>query len=282
MPSVQSRDGTRVDFDRAGEGPPIILVDGAMCYREVGRSTKLAKRLAGHFTVFTYDRRGRGRSGDTAPYAAEREIEDLQALIAEAGGSAYLFAQSSGCALALETAARDSGVRKLALYEAPLDLDGLRATVVEDYPAKLRALLDEGRRGDAVKLFLRQVGLPGPIIALIRVLPMWPKMAAIAHTLSYDDAVVALAKGSGQRIPERWTALAVPTLAVAGSKSPEWMRCGMKTLSGLLPNAQFRLLEGQTHNINPEAHAPVLTEFLSEDRNTTLGPDARIATSAAS
>jgi pimeloyl-ACP methyl ester carboxylesterase len=282
MPSVKSMDGTQIDFDRAGEGPPIILVDGAMCYREVGWSTKLAKRLAGHFTVFTYDRRGRGRSGDTAPYTAEREIEDLQALIAEAGGSAYLFAHSSGCALALETAARDSGVRKLALYEAPLDLDGLRATVVEDYPEKLRALLDEGRRGDAVKLFLRQVGLPGPIIAVIRVLPMWPKMAAIAHTLSYDNAVVSLAKGGGQPIPDRWAALAVPTLAVAGSRSPEWMQRGMKTLAGLLSTAQFRLLEGQTHNIKAKAHAPVLTEFLSEDRNARFAGDARIATSAAS
>jgi pimeloyl-ACP methyl ester carboxylesterase len=282
MPSVQSKDGTQINFDRVGEGPPLILVDGAMCYRQVGWSTKLAKRLVREYTVFSYDRRGRGRSGDTAPYAAEREIEDLQALIAEAGGSVSLFAHSSGCVLALETAARDAGVRKLVLYEAPLDLDGLRAPGVEDYPAKLHALLDEDRRGDAVKLFLRQIGLPGPIIALIRLLPMWPKMAAIAHTLSYDNAIVALAKESGKQIPDRWTAVTLPTLAVAGGRSPEWMRRAMQTLAGLLPNAQFRLLKGQTHNIKPKAHAPLLTEFLSGEGNTRLAADTHIAASAAS
>ncbi len=116
---------------------------------------------------------------------------------------------------------------------------------------------------------------------MIRLLPMWPKMTAIAHTLSYDNAVLALAKGSRQPIPDRWTAVTVPTLAVAGGKSPEWMQRGMMTLAGVLPNAQFRLLKGETHNIKPKAHAPLLTEFLSEDRNARRAADARVATSAA-
>jgi hypothetical protein len=126
------------------------------------------------------------------------------------------------------------------------------------------------------------VGLPGPVIALIRLLPIWPKMTAIAHTLSYDNAVVALAESDGQPIPDRWTAVTSPTLAVAGSRSPEWMQRGMQTLSGLLPNAQFRLLKGQTHNVKAKAHTPLLTEFFSEDGNAALARDTRTATSAAS
>lgn len=271
MSSVHSKDGTAIAFERSGEGPPVILVDGAMCYREVGWSLKLAKQLARQFTVYAYDRRGRGQSGDTQPYAPEREIEDLQALIAEAGGSAFLYAHSSGGALALETAARDPGVRKLVIYETPFNVDGHRPVNVEDYPGQLHKLLAADRRGDAVKLFLRQVGLRGPMISLMPVLPMWPKMRAIAHTLSYDNAIVAAAKPGADLPAKRWSAVTIPTLTAAGTKSPEWMPYGMQALASALPNARYRSLAGQTHNIKPKAHAPLLAEFFTEQRSSFSG-----------
>jgi pimeloyl-ACP methyl ester carboxylesterase len=263
MNSVQSNDGTQIAFDRSGEGPPVILVDGAMCYREVGWSTKLAKLLSQQFTVFTYDRRGRGQSGDTQPYAAEREIEDLRVLIGEAGGSACLFGHSSGGALALETAARNSGVVGLVLYEVPFNVEGRRPASVEDYPAQLHELLDADRHGDAVKLFLRQAGLPRPIIGLFPLLPMWPKLKGIAHTLAYDNAILAAAKPGPDLPVDRWAAVTTPTLTVAGTKSPEWMQHGMQALARALPNAEYRPLDGQTHNVKAKAHAPLLEEFFS-------------------
>jgi pimeloyl-ACP methyl ester carboxylesterase len=177
--TVQSKDGTRIAYNKAGDGPPLILVDGAACYRKFGPSTRLAKPLSGHFTVVTYDRRGRGDSGDNQPYAAEREIEDLQALIDHAGGSTHLFGVSSGAALALETAARGTGVSKLGLYEAPFTDDASRAAAASEYSALLTRQLATGRRGNAVQLFLRRAGVPGALITLMRILPVWSKLTAI-------------------------------------------------------------------------------------------------------
>jgi pimeloyl-ACP methyl ester carboxylesterase len=271
MNSVRSKDGTAIAFERSGEGPPVILVDGAMCYREVGWSRKLAGHLARQFTVFAYDRRGRGQSGDTHPYTVEREIEDLLALIAEAGGSACVFAHSSGGALALETAARHPGVENLVVYEVPFNVDGHRPANVEDYAGQLHTLLAAERRGDAVKLFLRQVGMPGPIIRLMPLLPMWSKMTAIAHTLAYDNAILTAAKPGPDLPADRWSTVTVPALAAAGTKSPEWMRYGMQALASALPNAQYRPLAGQTHNVRPKAHAPLVAEFFTEQRNVTRG-----------
>jgi pimeloyl-ACP methyl ester carboxylesterase len=267
MHSITSSDGTQIAFEQSGDGRAVILVDGAMCYREVGWSTKLAKLLAPQFTVFTYDRRGRGQSGDTKPYASEREIEDLQALIGAAGGSAFLYAHSSGGALALETAARDSGVEKLVLYEVPFNVDDRRPVNVEDYPAQVHKLLAADQRGDAVKLFLRQVGLPRPIIGLFPLLPMWSKLTAIAHTLSYDNAILAAAKDGPGLALDRWAAVTMPALTVAGTKSPEWMHYGMRALASALPNAEYRPLDRQTHNVKAKAHAPVLSEFFSGYRS---------------
>jgi pimeloyl-ACP methyl ester carboxylesterase len=274
MHSIQSKDGTKIAFERSGEGPPIILVDGAMCYREVGWSTKLARHLARQFTVFAYDRRGRGQSGDTQPYAVEREIEDLQALIAEAGGSACLFAHSSGGALALEIAARYPGVEKLVVYEVPFNVDGRRPVNVDDYPAQVHKLLVADQRGDAVKLFLRQVGLPRPITGLLRLLPMWSKLTAIAHTVSYDNAILAAAKDGPSSSVDRWAAVTMPTLTVAGTKSPEWMQYGMEALASALPNAEYRPLNGQTHNVKPKAHAQLLSGFFSGHRNVSTDDPA--------
>ncbi len=264
MATVNSSDGTTIAFERSGEGPPLILVDGALSYREGGGSSRpLAARLAQRFTVYSYDRRGRGESGDTAPYAVEREVEDIQALIREAGGSAYLYGISSGAALALEAAACGTGVTKLALYEPPFIVDDSRPPVQPDYARKLNELLAAGRRGDAVRLFLREVGLPSIVVALMRFMPAWSKLKAVAHTLPYDFATLD-GNQAGNPLPaERWGAVTMPTLVVVGGKSPAWFHHGTQALADVLPNAQHRVLDGQTHMVKPKALAPLLAGFLT-------------------
>ena len=264
MDKATSRDGTAIAFDRSGEGPPVILVDGALSYRASGPNGPLAALLDKRFTVFTYDRRGRGDSGDTAPYAVDREIEDLQALIDQAGGSAYVYGISSGAALAMEAAHRGLAIEKLALYEAPFVVDDTRPPVPEDYRERLDGLLASDRRGDAVRLFMSKgVRVPAIFVAMMRFMPAWSKLKAVAHTLPYDAAVMGDGQ-SGKPLPAgRWSSVTMPTLVVGGGKSPEWMRNGVKALADVLPNARHRTLEGQTHIVKPEALAPVLVEFFA-------------------
>ena len=260
--TVISKDGTPIAFDRIGAGAPVILVDGALCHRRMGPSGPLAALLAPHFTVFTYDRRGRGESGDTAPYAVEREVEDIAALIDEAGGSAYLWGMSSGAVLALEAASRLRGIRKLAVYEAPFIVDDSRATT-EDQWRRIGEAVAAKRRGAAVKVFLQAVGVPGFVIALMRLSPVWPKLKALAHTLPYDGALVRDHQ-MGRPLPaQRWASVTVPTLVMDGGKSPQWMRHGNRALALVLPNSQYRTLDGQTHMLKPKAHAPTLMEFFN-------------------
>jgi pimeloyl-ACP methyl ester carboxylesterase len=260
---VLSKDGTAIAFDRIGNGPPVILVDGALCYRGMGQSGQLAELLAEHFTVFTYDRRGRGGSGDTTPYAVEREVEDIAALLSEAGGAAFVWGTSSGAVLALEAANRLSGIKKLALYEAPLIVDDCRSMTADDW-VRIGAAVAADRRSDAVKLFLKLVGVPGFFIALMRLLPMWSKLKAVAHTLPYDGAIVK-ENQRGQPLPaSQWASVTVPTLVMDGGKSPVWMRHANRSLASILPNAQYRTLEGQTHMLKPKVHAPMVVEFFKD------------------
>lgn len=262
--TVTSTDGTTIAFDRAGAGPPVILVDGALCHRSFGPAGPLAAQLTDHFTVFTYDRRGRGDSGDTAPYAVAREVEDLEALIKEAGGSAYLYGISSGAALALATAARHSSVRKLALYEAPFIVDGSHPPRPDDYLERMEALIAADRRADAVTMFMRTVGTPVMAVAMMRLMPVWKKLKAVAHTLPYDFHVLG-DTGTGRPLPpDRWATATMPVLAMAGGKSPAFMQHAMQAVAGVLPDAQYRVLPGQTHLLKPEAVAPVLVEFFKQ------------------
>ncbi|MEX0762026.1 MAG: alpha/beta hydrolase [Dehalococcoidia bacterium] len=264
MNKVISKDGTALAFDRVGEGPPLILVDGALCYRASGPNGPLAALLAEHFTVFTYDRRGRGDSGDTAPYAIEREADDIAALIDEAGGSSYVYGISSGAALALEAANCGLAIKKLALYEAPFIVDDSRPPVPEDYVAQLNRLIASERRGDAVRLFMsKAVRLPGIIVFMMRFMPAWKKLKGVAHTLPYDAAVMGDGVGGRPLQAGRWDSVTVPTLVIGGGKSPAWMRNGVKALADALPKAQHRTLEGQTHLVKPKALAPVLVEFFA-------------------
>ncbi len=263
MKKVLSKDGTPIAFDRLGQGPAVILVDGALCYRASGPMGPLAALLAPHFTVFTYDRRGRGDSGDTAPYSVEREVEDIEALIKEAGGSALVYGVSSGAALALEAANHGAAIRKLALYEAPFIVDDSRSPIPDDYLAQLNKLIASDRRADAVRFFMKLVGVPAIFIVLMRFMPAWSKLKAIAHTLPYDITIVQ-DNQKGKPLPaKRWASVTVPTLVVDGGKSPPWMRLAMRALADVLPNPKRRTLDGQTHMVNPKVLAPALVEFFT-------------------
>jgi pimeloyl-ACP methyl ester carboxylesterase len=260
--SVLSRDGTTIAFDRIGHGPAVILVDGALCDRRMGQSGQLARLLAPHFTVFTYDRRGRGESRDTLPYSVEREVEDIAALLEEAGGTAFVWGMSSGAVLALDAANRLSGIRKVAVYEAPLIVDASRTSTEHQWTLIEDAVAGH-QLGQALTVFLQSVGLPTVVIAVMRLTPLWSKLKALAHTLPYDGAIVGDYQ-LGQPLPtDRWGAVRVPTLVMDGSKSPQWIRNGNRALALVLPNARYRTLDGQTHMLKPKAHAPQLVEFFS-------------------
>ena len=263
MKTARSRDGTSIMFDQSGAGPAVILVNGALADRSAGGP--LAALLAPHYSVFAYDRRGRGGSGDTAPYAVEREVEDLAAVLATAGGEAFVFGHSSGAVLALE-AARTLAFKKLALYEPPFMVDDSRTLPPADYTARLSALVAAGRRGDAVEFFMtRAVDVPAEMVAQMRNSPQWwSTMEALAHTLPYDGAVMGDTLHGSPLPLQRWASVTVPTLVMDGGASPDWARNAVQALVDVLPHAQRRTLPGQTHGVTPEALAPVLEEFFHE------------------
>ena len=262
MSTTVSADGTTIGYTRSGSGPALVLVDGAMCWRGSSPLDALAKELASRFTVYRYDRRGRGESGDIGPYSVDREIEDIAALLKEAGGEAGLFGISSGAALALEAADRGLPVTKLAVYEPPFVVDGTRPRVPADYRARLEAELAAGRRGKMVKIFMTEgVGLSGLTVAMMAIMPFWAKLKRVAHTLPYDAAVMGDHQ-SGNPLPaDGWPGIRVPALVLDGGKSPAWMRNGVAALAKVLPTAKYETLPGQTHLVKTAALAPVLTEF---------------------
>jgi pimeloyl-ACP methyl ester carboxylesterase len=269
MPTVTSHDGTTIAYDQAGAGPVVILVDGALCFRAFGPMGALAALLAPHCTVITYDRRGRGESGDTLPYAVEREVEDIAALIAAAGGTAGLYGISSGAFLALAAARRLSGTTtRLALYEPPASLNAEGIRRFQDYRTQLDALLAAGRRGDAVTLFMRLVGAgladdestaPQDAGASLRQTPVWPLFEAVAPTLAYDAATM----GDSAVPAEQAAALTIPLFALAGGASPAWMQQAARAIADAAPHGRYGLLQGQTHEVAAEALAPVLIEFFT-------------------
>ncbi|HEV7710692.1 MAG TPA: alpha/beta hydrolase, partial [Asanoa sp.] len=190
MSNVTSTDGTPIAYERGGSGPPLILVDGAMCYRSSGPMRGFAAALRDSFTVYAYDRRGRGESGDTLPFAVEREIDDVRALVTEAGGAAYGFGISSGAALLLRAAADGVGFTRLALYEPPFMSETDGGEWSRDYTARLDETLSAGRNGDAIALFMTSIGMPAEVVAGLRTQPFWPVFEAVAPTLAYDNAVM--------------------------------------------------------------------------------------------
>jgi pimeloyl-ACP methyl ester carboxylesterase len=262
MSAAISRDGTPIGFTRQGSGPPLVLVDGALCHRGFGPMPKLAAALSSAFTVYTYDRRGRGESGDTPPYAVDREIDDLAAVIGEAGGSAHVCGLSSGAVLALDAAARGVPIRRLALYEAPLIVDGTRPPIPPDYTSRLRELLAANRRGEAVAHFMSLVGVPKAGILFMRLMPMWSKLKAVAPTLAYDTALTASRQIGKPLSPAEWASVDVPTLVIAGGKSDAWMQNANAALAAAVPGATYSVLEGQNHMVKASALAPLLKAWL--------------------
>lgn len=260
MQTVTSKDGTKIAYERQGQGPAIILVEGAMGVRSSGMG--LAKLLAPDFTVYCYDRRGRGDSTDTKPYSVEKEVEDIAGLIEEAGNSAYLYGMSSGGALALEAAILlGNKVRKLAVYEVPYDSsqDGRKAW--HEYRTKLNEFISAGRLGDAVALFMKFVGVPDEIMEVMRHEPSWKAMELVAPTLVCDAAVL----GDDRNVPtDRAVRVTAETLVLGGSASYEFMpfmRDTAEELTKAIPDAKHRTLEGQRHNVDAKVLAPVLVEF---------------------
>jgi pimeloyl-ACP methyl ester carboxylesterase len=265
MSNVISRDGTTIAFDRSGRGPALILVTGALTTR--ADWAPLAAHLAPHFTVFTYDRRGRGQSGDTAPStggreAVEREVEDLAVLLDEAGGSAYVFGHSSGAALALEaTLQLGEPVKKLALYEPPYNDDPAAQRAWSAYLHDLSELLAADRRGDAIALFRTLTGTPPAQIDAMRQAPFWAALEALAPTLAYDHTALL---GPDAAVPTETAArVRVPTLVIVGGASFPFMGVTAHTLVDALPNGQLATLDGQTHTILPEILAPVLVAYFN-------------------
>ena len=261
MKTITSKDGTTIAYDQWGKGPAVILVDGALQYRAFDQGmVELAELLAQHFTVIHYDRRGRGDSTDTQPYALEREIEDIEALIEEVGGAAFLYGISSGAALAMEAAiGLPDKVSKLAMYEAPYNDDPTAQQAWRNYVKELRKLLDEGRKGDAVGLFMMLVGASPEDVEGVKQTPMWPSWESIAPTLAYDH-IAAL--GEDAAVPtDRAAHLTMPVLVMDGSESFPFMHTTAVALANAMPEGQHRTLEGQTHEVAADAIAPVLVDF---------------------
>jgi pimeloyl-ACP methyl ester carboxylesterase len=262
MNTLSSPDGTTIAYDTRGEGAALIVVNGALTVHSSGSGSELAALLSPHFTVYGFDRRGRGESGDTLPYAVDREIDDIEALIDRAGGPAFLYGHSSGGPLAMRAAIRLGGkVSKIAMYEPPHndDLDAQESW--GEYLRKLGQFLSDGRRGEAVALFMRLVGTPDEQIESMRQASFWPSMEAIAPTLAYDHAAI---------IGERWSApidlaarVSVPALVLAGDASLPFMPQTARALSNAMPHGHVRVLEHQTHNVDPGVLAPILEDFFT-------------------
>jgi pimeloyl-ACP methyl ester carboxylesterase len=257
--TTTSRDGTTIAFTKTGSGPPLIIVDGAFCYRENGPATELASLLAQHFTVFTYDRRGRGKSGDTAPYTVEREIDDLRALARETGGTPFVLGISSGGALTLQAVASGVDVTKMALYEPPYLSEANGPRSFEDIKNRLQSLVSADDRAGAVKFFMTDVyGAPRAFVfAMPFLMPnAWKRNKLVVHTTPYDLTILA----DRSVLNERRFSISVPALVIGGEKSPKELRDAVTAVAKALPNAHSRFLPGQDHNISGAALVPVLFE----------------------
>ena len=264
---VTSKDGTRIAYEKTGAGPALVIVAGALSDRS--NATRLATLLSEHFTVLNYDRRGRGESTDTSPYAVEREVEDIEALIDAAGGSASLFGSSSGAVLALEAASRlPTKVRRQVLYEPPFIVDDSRPPVPADMLARVTELVAQGKRGDAVSAFMIDgVGVPAEMVEGMRRSPMWAGLERVAHTLVYDLKLMGDTQ-AGKPLPaERWKTAKAPALVLSGGASEPWLHAAAEALAKLLPDGEHRVLEGLDHSaavMAPQKLVPVLTEFLAD------------------
>ena len=264
MYTVTSADGTRIAYDRYGDGPAVILVNGALGYRKFKTMEHIATALSEHCTVINYDRRGRGDSGAAGPASVQREVEDLAALIDAASGQASLWGYSSGSAVALRAAAADLPIAKLVLYEAPFKTDPTAKFPRDDYAAQLEPLIAADDRMGAAKLFLRNVGMPGPVVTVMSVLPMFKRFGANGHTLMFDYLALGDDNMHGSPLrAQEWATVTCPTLVVYGSRTYPSLKHASRSLAQVLPHATLRELPGQKHAVKPNAVAPLIAEFVA-------------------
>lgn len=257
-----SRDGTRIAYDVVGRGPALVVVNGALGFRGMSFAKQLVKEFAKHFTVIDYDRRGRGESGDGSSYTVTREIEDLEALIRAVGEPCYVFAQSSGAALALRAAARGVPMKALVAYEPPYMIGDAATPRLTEYRERVTALIAEGRRDDAVKLFMVTVGVPRFFVALMRLFPFWKDMRAAAHTLPYDAAIMG-----GFEFPAGdLKAIGVPVVAVAGERTVPALKQAAQAVADAVPGAEHRVAPKMSHAIKPAVLAPLVRSWLEARR----------------
>jgi pimeloyl-ACP methyl ester carboxylesterase len=284
MSTITSADGTTIAYDRIGAGDPLILIGGAFSYRRYPGQVKLAELLAARWTVYSYDRRGRGDSGDGRDYAVEREIEDLSAVIAAAGGHAHVWGLSSGAVLALDAAAAGLPIRKLAVQEPPLVVRPADRRPPADLRQRLTDHIRAGQRGEAVRYFMVDgMGAPAFVPALLRLLPgAWKQLTAVAHTLPYDVRLIEPYL-AGHPLPDgQWAAVTVPTLVMCGAEkeSPAFLRHAAAAVAAALPDARLAQSRGLGHTkaLNAKAIAAVLTEFLADPDSTGTGriPDKTV------
>ncbi len=262
MAQVISKDGTRIVYDKVGQGPAIVLVEGATATRS--SFEELANLLAPRFTVYSYDRRGRGDSSDTLPYSVEKEIEDIEVLVDAAGGTAFVYGISSGGALALEAASKLANkVKKLAIYEVPYDESETGQAKWQEYETTLHESLQAGKNGDAVTAFMKLVDVPDEMLAGMKQSPFWPELEKVAPTLAYDADCLG-----DRKIPvEMAKRLTVPTLVMDGGGSLQMypnMRASAEKLAKLIPNVEWQTLEGQTHDVDSKILDPFLEKFFKE------------------
>lgn len=259
--TIRSTDGTPIAFEAKGKGEALILVGGAFCDRSAPASgTPLAAALSDRFTVFSYDRRGRGDSEDRKPGTTDREIEDLGALMAAAGGTSALFGNSSGGLLAIDAAIQGYDIPKLVLYEPPVILNADQARSLESLATEIDRAVRENRRAEAVEAFMTRVmQMTSSAVSQMRKSPMWPGLEGLAHTLAYDLRMTA----RGPQRQERLSAVHAPTIVLCGSGSPDWLRQAIEEFTGELPNARFCELEGQSHHVDPKVLSGAIRDFLS-------------------
>ncbi|TDX08291.1 alpha/beta fold hydrolase [Kribbella sp. VKM Ac-2566] len=262
MDTVVSKDGTVIAYDKSGNGPALITVIGALNQRSDDFNVALAALLAERFTVYNYDRRGRGDSTDTPPYAVQREVEDIAALVEAAGGSACIYGTSSGGILALEASRQLDSLTKVAMYEPPCIIDDTRPARPADYVRQLNTMVADNRRGDAVAYFMTvAAGVPAEYVSGMRTQPFWARLESLAHTIAYDGLVMGNTM-SGNPLPTEWANVKTPTLIADGGQTLAFQTAAM-ALADLLPNGEHRTLPDQPHNVDPEAITPVLIDYFT-------------------
>jgi pimeloyl-ACP methyl ester carboxylesterase len=265
MHTVTSADGTRIAYDRYGEGPAVILVSGALGYRKFKKFEQIASALSEHCTVINYDRRGRGDSGEAGPVSVQHEVDDVAALIEAAGGRASLWGWSSGGAVALRAAAANIGVEKLVVYETPFKTDPDAKYPADDYGERLQQIVAEGDPMRAAKHFMRNaIGMPRPLVPLMTLMPMFRSFAANGLTLTFDHAALGDHNMHGRPLQAaEWASVTCPTLVVYGSKTYPVLKHASRALADVLPNATLRELPGQNHNVTANAIVPLLAQFVA-------------------